>query len=136
MRAFKEAVEAWDFDRVEQLLAPDCTFTSPVAHRPYEGAAITAAILRGVSRVLTDFRYVREIVAEGGRDSALVFEAGIAGFDGVQVNGCDFLRTDEAGLITEFTVMVRPLRAAQALAAAMAAEFEQIQAEATGAASS
>lgn len=129
MRAFREAVEAWDFDAVEQLLAEDCRFTSPVAFTPYEGRAITAAILRGVSRVFTDFRYVREI-SDGAHDSALIFEAGIAGVDGVVVNGCDFIRTDESGQIVDFMVMVRPLRAAQALAEAMGAQFEQISAEA------
>ncbi|NUS26775.1 MAG: nuclear transport factor 2 family protein, partial [Streptomyces sp.] len=30
MRAFREAVEAWDFDAVEALLAEDVVFTSPV----------------------------------------------------------------------------------------------------------
>jgi len=48
----------------------------------------------------------------------------------VAVEGCDFLHLDEGGLIDEFTVMVRPLSAAQTLAAAMAAQFEQIQREA------
>jgi ketosteroid isomerase-like protein len=133
MRAFKEAVQAGDFDAVEQLLADDCRFTSPVAFAPYEGKAIIAAILRGVSRVFTDFRYVRVITDANGRDSALVFEAGIRGADGVTVNGCDFIRTDEDGKIVDFMVMVRPLRAAEALAAAMAVEFEQIQAEAMAA---
>jgi hypothetical protein len=77
--------------------------------------------------VFEDFRYVRELSGGGSRDHALVFEARIGD---VIVEGCDFLHLDESGLIDEFTVMVRPLSAAQALAAAMAAEFEQIQSEA------
>lgn len=74
-----------------------------------------------------DFRYVRELSGDGGRDHALVFEARMGDVD---IEGCDFLHLDESGLIDEFTVMVRPLSAAQALAAAMAAQFEQIQREA------
>lgn len=128
MRKFKDAVLAADFEAVESLLAADVTFVSPVAFTPYQGRAITAAILRGVWRVFDDFRYEREIV--DGRQSALVFRAQIGE---VEVHGCDFITTADDGLITEFTVMVRPLRAAHALADAMRAEFDQIQAEATAA---
>ncbi|WP_443064821.1 hypothetical protein [Streptomyces sp. NBC_00576] len=46
------------------------------------------------------------------------------------MNGIDLIRTNDAGLISEFTVMVRPLSAATTLAAAMGAQFPQIQAEA------
>lgn len=127
MQAFRDAVEAWDFDAVEELLADDCRFTSPVAHRPYDGKAITAAILRGVSRVFTNFTYVREINDPGVRDSALVFTADVGD---VQVNGCDFIRVDESGKIVDLMVMVRPLSGANALATAMAGEFDRIQVEA------
>ncbi|MER7406319.1 hypothetical protein ABT373_28560 [Streptomyces sp. NPDC000070] len=47
-----------------------------------------------------------------------------------EINGCDFIHVDEDGLIDELTVMVRPLSAAQALAAAMGAQFERIAEEA------
>jgi hypothetical protein len=49
---------------------------------------------------------------------------------GKEIQGCDFLHLDENGLIDEFTVMVRPLSGAQALSEAMAAQFDQIKAEA------
>lgn len=125
MREFRAAVEAGDFEGLADLLADDVTFTSPVAFKPYEGKPITAAILRGVGRVFEDFRYVREI--NDGPDHALVFEATVAG---KVVNGCDFIHVNEAGLIDDFMVMVRPLAGAHALADAMGAQFEQIAAEA------
>jgi hypothetical protein len=125
--SFRKAVEARDPEAMAAALADDVVFRSPVAFRPYPGKAITAAILRGVLRVFEDFRYVRELSGGDGRDHALVFEARIGD---VRVEGCDFLHLDDAGLIDEFTVMVRPLSAAQALAEAMAAQFEQIQREA------
>lgn len=127
MRAFREAVEAGDADAVEALLAQDVVFTSPVAFKPYAGKAITAAILRGVMRVFEDFRYVREINDPNGRDHALVFTTRV---DGREITGCDFIRVDEDGLIDDFMVMVRPLSGAQALSAAMGAQFEQIAKEA------
>ncbi|MFG2453932.1 nuclear transport factor 2 family protein [Streptomyces sp. NPDC048512] len=130
MNAFRKAVEAGDLAAVEELLADDVVFTSPVAFKPYPGKPITAAILRGVWRVFSDFRYVREIAGADGRDHALVFTAKVGD---KEINGCDFLHFDEDGRIDEFMVMVRPLSAAQALSAAMGAEFEQISREAAGA---
>ena len=126
MKAFREAVEAWDFDAAAELLADDVVFTSPVAFKPYPGKAITAAILRGVSRVFTDFHYLREI--DDGPHSALIFEAKVGD---VTVNGCDFITVNDEGLISELTVMVRPLKAAHALADAMGAQFDQIVKEAS-----
>jgi SnoaL-like protein len=127
MKSFREAVEARDPDAIAAALAENVVFTSPVAFRPYPGKAITAAILRGVLRVFEDFRYVRELTGEDGRAHALVFEARIGD---TRVEGADFLHLDENGLVDELTVMVRPLSAAQALSAAMGAQFEQIQREA------
>ncbi|WP_067812927.1 nuclear transport factor 2 family protein [Nocardia inohanensis] len=128
MHPFRAAVEARDEAAIEALLADNVVFTSPVAFKPYPGKPITAAILRAVIRVFEDFRYVREIADAGGRDHALVFEATV---DGKQLSGCDFLHFDADGKIDEFTVMVRPLSAAQALAARMADQFERIKTEAT-----
>lgn len=127
MHAFREAVEANDHDAIHALLAEDVVFTSPVAFKPYPGRAITAAIIRGVSRVFSDFRYVREIISADGHDHALVFEARVGDR---QINGCDFLHTNEEGRIDDFVVMVRPLSAATALAEAMGAQFDQIVREA------
>ena len=127
MSSFRKAVEARDPDAMAATLAENVVFRSPVAFKPYPGKAITAAILRGVLRVFEDFRYVRELTGGEGRDHALVFEARIGD---VRVEGCDFLHLDTRGLIDEFTVMVRPLSAAQALAEAMATQFDRIRREA------
>jgi len=128
MKAFRAAAEAGDFAALGDLLAEDIVFRSPVAFKPYEGQPIVAAILRGVGRVFTDFKYVRELADDDGRGSALVFETKV---DGVSVNGIDLIRVNESGKICELTVMVRPLSASNALATAMAAQFEQIQKEAS-----
>ncbi|MFC6705110.1 nuclear transport factor 2 family protein [Flexivirga alba] len=128
MRNFQDAVEAGDHQAIEALLADDVRFTSPVAFKPYDGKAITAAILRAVMRVFEDFHYVREIRSPDGRDHALVFEASIAG---TLINGCDFLHVNDDGLTDDFAVMVRPLSGANALAEAMGAQFDRIVAEAT-----
>ncbi|WP_430782722.1 nuclear transport factor 2 family protein [Actinoplanes sp. G11-F43] len=126
MHPFRQAVEARDTAAIEALLAENVVFTSPVAHKPYPGRPVTAAILRAAMRVFQDFRYIREI--DGGSDHALVFEATV---NGRSVTGCDFIHVDGNGLIDDFMVMVRPLSAATALSEAMAAEFPRIQREAT-----
>ncbi|MFF0794451.1 nuclear transport factor 2 family protein [Streptomyces spiralis] len=129
MHPFRKAVETRDHAALEALLAEDVVFTSPVAFKPYPGRAITAAILRGVSRVFEDFTYIREIANPDGRDHAFVFTATV---DGKRIQGCDFLHFDEEGKIDDFLVMVRPLSAAKALAEAMGAQFDRIAREAGG----
>ena len=127
MHPFRQAVEARDAAAIEALLSDDVVFTSPVAFKPYPGKPVTAAILRAVMRVFSDFHYVREIGDPQGRDHALIF---VASVDGKRLTGCDFLHFDDDGKIDDFVVMVRPLSAATALAEAMAQQFEQITREA------
>lgn len=122
MRAFREAVESWDIDRVLSLMTEDVTFRSPVVHRPYEGREAVGVILHAVSRVFENFRYHREIGAEDSPDHALVFRARVGDRD---VEGCDFLHVNDAGLVDELVVMVRPLSGAMALAEAMRTELER-----------
>jgi hypothetical protein len=122
---FRTAVEEADHDALDALLSDDVVFRSPVAHKPYHGKPITSAILRTVITVFEDFHYVREIVSD--TDEALVFQAKV---DGLEITGCDFIRYDADGKIAELMVMVRPLRAAEALAQAMGARWETIQANA------
>ena len=110
-------VEAWhavararDPAGLATLLAEDVVFHSPVVHTPQHGRAVTTAYLAGALLVLGNptFRYVREILGE--RDALLEFTTEI---DGIQVNGIDLIRFDEAGRIVEFKVMVRPMKAVQ-----------------------
>ena len=119
---FREAIERHDMDAVEAMLADDVVFHSPVAYTPYPGKPITNAILRAVTEVFEDFRYVRQL--QDGREEAYVFEATV---DGLELTGVDFLTLDDEGKIIDFMVMTRPLRASQALAARMAERFPQIQ---------
>lgn len=130
MLTFREAVEAKDMDALDALLADDVVFRSPIAHTPYPGKAITSAILRAVVEVFEDFHYVRELHGADDREQAYVFEASV---DGLRLTGCDFLVLGDDGRITDFMVMVRPLRATQALATRMGERFAQIEAAAAAA---
>jgi limonene-1,2-epoxide hydrolase len=113
---FRAAIEAQDLDAAVALLREDVVFRSPVVFTPYEGREALRQILAAVMDVFGDFRYVREIGADGARDHALVFEARVGD---KQLQGCDFISFDSDGAIEEFTVMVRPMQAMLALAEAM-----------------
>jgi len=102
------------------FFAEDVVFHSPIAHKPYHGRETMGAILRAVSNVFEDLAYEREIGADGDADHALVFNARVGD---LEINGCDFIHTRDDGLIDEFTVMLRPLKAVNAFAEKMAVEF-------------
>ena len=50
--------------------------------------------------------------------------------DGIHVNGIDMIEWDADGKITDFKVMVRPLKAIQTVHAAMGKMLEQMKAQA------
>jgi hypothetical protein len=122
--AFRRAVESGDVDGVLALVSPDVVFNSPVVYRPYQGREVLGVILRAVMGVFKEFRYEREIGAEGAADHALLFRARVGDRE---LHGCDFLHFGRDGLIEELTVMVRPRSAALALAVAMNAEVLAVQ---------
>src|ERR1700729_4470289 len=90
------------------LLADDGVFHSPVGHTPQVGKPITKKYLAAAFHVFFNesFRYVREL--QGDRDAVLEFEVKL---DGIAVNGVDMIKWNDAGKITEFKVMLRPLKA-------------------------
>jgi uncharacterized protein len=113
-RTFHHAVLAQDLDTAIAQLADGVVFRSPAVHRPYEGREATGMILRAVSQVFEDFRYV-DVLDEGDR-AGLVFSARVGDRE---VEGWDYLRFDDEGRIAEFTVMIRPLSGLLALVEAM-----------------
>ena len=111
---FRAAVEARDHAAMVAALAPEVVFNSPVKHRPFEGREAVAAVLSAVIETFEDFRYTDELSAAGM--SALIFRARVGDRE---LEGIDVLRFDDDGLIADFTVMVRPLTGAIALAEAV-----------------
>lgn len=107
-----------DADALDTLLADDVVFHSPVMHTPQQGRPITAMYLGAALTVFGNptFRYVREWV--GARDAVLEF---IVEIDGIEVNGIDMIRWNDAGQIVGFKVMLRPLKAINLIHQKMAA---------------
>ena len=102
------------------LIADDAVFHSPVVHTPQAGKPVVMAYLVAASHVLGNdsFRYVRELV--DGDQMMLEF---VTELDGVTINGVDIIRFNDAGLICDFKVMVRPLKAINKLWEMMAAQL-------------
>ena len=113
---FRVAVDNRDLDAVMALMDPAVRLHSPVAFRPFVGQGQVREVLSNVLQVLEDFHYVDELAGEDTH--ALVFRAHIGS---TQVEGLDHLRHGASGLVTDLTVMVRPLSAAIALAEQMSA---------------
>jgi SnoaL-like domain len=103
------------------LLADDAVFHSPVVHTPQVGKPIVMAYLIAASHVLGNdsFHYVRELV--DGDDMMLEF---VTELDGVMINGVDIIRFNADGLISDFKVMVRPLKAINKVWEMMAAQLQ------------
>ena len=122
VKTWHALVHSRDLHGLHELLADEVIFHSPVVHTSQVGRAITAKYLAGAMQVLNNghFRYVREIA--GPRDALLEFTTEI---DGVHVNGIDLIRWGDDGRITDFKVMVRPLKAVTALHQQMGAMLQR-----------
>lgn len=116
---FRRMVEKKDVPGIIDTLSPDVIFHSPVMPKPYHGRAAVAPLLAALAEVFEDFTYTAEFDGRGiGPEagvprSALQFTARV---DGKSITGMDVLTTGEDGLISEVTVLVRPVTAAHALA--------------------
>lgn len=106
------------------IMHKDAVFHSPVVHTPQEGRDIVVAYLGAAGQTLGNdsFRYVREIVS--GDTAVLEFTTEL---DGIHVNGIDMITFDKNGLIKDFKVMVRPLKAVNKVWDMMAAQLERQQ---------
>ncbi len=111
----KNAIEEWhrivrerDVDALDDLLADDVVFHSPVVHTPQRGRPITTMYLAAAVAVFGNetFRYLREFRAAS--EAVLEF---VVTIDGIEVNGVDMIQWNDAGRIVDFKVMLRPLKA-------------------------
>lgn len=129
MSADSRVTERWhaivatrDFAALDALLADEVVFQSPAVHTPQAGRALTRRYLEAAFQVLggEGFRYVGEW--SGDRSAVLEFETTL---DGLLVNGVDMIHWDTSGRIVRFKVMVRPLKALQALIPRMAEALQR-----------
>ena len=127
---------------LDELLADDVVFYSPVVFTPQKGKDVTKLYLGAAGNTFAGsaeggsgksasfdeakrrgFHYTKEIVGPGPH-AMLEFETEI---DGIVVNGVDILSCNEEGKISEFKVLIRPLKAVNLLHRQMAAMLEKMQ---------
>jgi len=104
-------VTSGDRDLLASLLAEHIVFRSPFVQSPIPGRPATLLVLTTVVQIFENFRYHRTFVA-GSHDVALEFAANIGKW---QLKGIDLIKFNAAGEMTEFEVMIRPIKALQAL---------------------
>ncbi len=112
MSHWHEIVKSKEAAALSAILADEVVFESPVVHTPQVGKAITFKYLHAALPVLNNdsFHYLNEW--HEPKSAVLEFQSTI---EGVVVNGVDIISWNEAGLITHFKVMVRPLKAVNKL---------------------
>ena len=126
---------------LDELLADDCVFYSPIVFTPQKGKEITKLYLSAAASSFSDgsragkterlssaskFRYVKQTFA--GNHAILEFESELGG---KYVNGVDIISCNESGRIVEFKVMIRPLQAVNLLHDRMAAMLEKLKSQAS-----
>ena len=145
----EKVIERWhaniarNFDGgLDELLAEDVVFYSPVVFTPQKGREIAKLYLTaaggtfGAAQENTDadegsredsgaggdFRYTKQVLS--GNQAVLEFEATVAG---KYINGVDIIECNDEGKVTEFRVMIRPLQAVNMMHQQMAAMLEKLQ---------
>jgi hypothetical protein len=123
---FRAAVERGALSEAVDLFSEDAVFRSPVLFKPYQGRDQIAKVLVAAERVFGaggTFRYVHQLEDPVDRVAILEF---VTVIDGKDVEGIDKLTFDDAGMITELKVMIRPASALQQVGAKMAEEFPKV----------
>jgi hypothetical protein len=104
---------------LDELLADDVVFYSPIVYTPQKGRSITKLYLEAAAVTLPGeapaagqsasgggFRYTKQVTS--GDTAVLEFETTV---ESTYVNGVDIIRCDDDGRIVELRVMIRPLQA-------------------------
>ena len=122
LAAWHRYMRANDPALLDDLIAEDAVFHSPVVHTPQVGKAKVLLYLHAAGKVLGNdaFHYVRELV--DGPEALLEF---VTELDGITINGIDLIRFDLEGRIVDFKVMVRPLKAINKVWELMAAQLDR-----------
>lgn len=107
IQKWHQMLETKDLSLLDDILADDARMHSPVVHTVQEGKEITKMYLSAAANTLCNdtFKYVRKVYDE---DFVLLeFETVL---DGISVNGVDMISLNNEGKISDFKVMIRPLK--------------------------
>ena len=118
-----EVMKNSELELLDEIIADDATFSSPVVFKTMLGKEITMMYLSaaGQSFNMEKFQYTKEI--HDGMNSVLEFETYI---DEISVNGVDIIEWNEDGKIANFKVMIRPFKAVQKVQQKMVEALESL----------
>ena len=110
IKKWHKVIESNNLELLNEIIADNAIFSSPVVFKPMEGKEMTMMYLHaaGESFNMEKFEYTKEI--HDGMNSVLEFETYI---DEISVNGVDMIEWNEDGKISNFKVMIRPYKAVQ-----------------------
>ncbi|HUH75476.1 MAG TPA: nuclear transport factor 2 family protein [Chitinophagales bacterium] len=110
---------------LNDLLAEEAVFHSPVVFTPQKGKPITFMYLMAAIGLLNSseqFQYNRTVV--DGNTFVLEFTTEL---DGITINGIDFITVNDDQKIIDFKVMVRPLKGMNKLHEKMAEALSRMK---------
>jgi hypothetical protein len=123
LNAWHAMVASKDLSGLDAIVHADASFRSPMAFKPYRSAQAVTLLLRTVLTVFEDFTYHRQLASADGLSVVLEFSARVGD---KALKGVDLIQFDEAGLIVDFEVMIRPFNGLQALGAEMGARLAHV----------
>jgi hypothetical protein len=126
---FRRAAETHDPQLLAEALREDVVLHSPILFRGFQGREVVIQVLNFVALTLEDFAYVDDV-----SDGDTVFLRFKAMVGDRELEGVDVLKLDDAGLVAELTVFMRPLSALTAFNERMAAHFAAAQSPPTSSA--
>ena len=108
LHTWHQLIKEKDTKNIGNILADNVVMHSPVVHTPIHGKDIVTLYLMAAFHTFANdkFKYVREL----SNDSTAILEF-TTEIDGIFVNGVDMISWNQDGLIVDFKVMVRPLKA-------------------------
>ena len=123
IKKWHKVIETDNLELLNDIIADNAIFSSPVVFKPMEGKEITMMDLNaaGESFNREKFEYTKEI--HDGMNSVLEFETYI---DEISVNGVDMIEWNEDGKICNFKVMIRPFKAVQKVQEKMIEALESL----------
>ena len=119
LNAWHDLVRNKDAGALNDLIAEDAVFYSPVMHTPQAGKKLVIGYLTAAAQVFLNdsFHYLRELI--GANEAMLEFKVVI---DDIEVNGIDHIQWNDDNQIVSFKVWLRPLKGIQVIQQKMAAQ--------------
>ena len=110
IHAFTAAMQQKDLDTMLTHMADDATLRTPLAAEPLRGKAALRPVVQALLNVVAKFEF--QEIMQGPEHVSSFFRVTI-GPD--ELDGMDYWRLNEAGLIQEMTVLWRPFPAIAAV---------------------